>query len=46
MKAGVLVFPCAIQVMADIKLVGVSQPEPMHGFSSNFQGISRASGAD
>ena len=38
-KAGVIVFPCAVRAMAGIKLVDVPQPKPLHGFSPNFQGM-------
>ena len=37
-KAGVIVVTCAVQA-AGIKLVGVPQPKPMHGFPPNFQGM-------
>ena len=40
-KAGVIVVPCAVwaAAAAGIKLVGVPQPKPLHGFSPNFQGM-------
>ena len=39
-KAGFIVVPCAIQVVATgINLAGASQPKPMHVFSPNFQGV-------
>ena len=37
--SGVTVVPCAIGVVACIKLVAVPQLKPMHRFSPNFQEI-------
>ena len=45
----IIVVPCAVRAEAVvIKLVGVPQPKPLHGFSPNFQGmfIPRGSRAD
>ena len=31
-KAAVIVVPCAVCVAAGIKLAGIPQPKPVHGF--------------
>ena len=38
--AGVIAMHCAVRAaLADIQLLGVPQPKPMHEFSPNFQGM-------
>ena len=38
--SAVIVVPCAVRAAAaGIKLVGVPQTKPLHGFSPNFQGM-------